>query len=761
MKKLITLSMLVLFTGLWFNVKADYVVESTAATSFFTDVANGQSFTTIAAGDLTDLTVYSYGTTNSTLRIFSGESVDPADEIHNQVVSFSGQTTVNIVLTNTVALSAASVYTWYIDLTTLVGANFDNYGGGMMAYQGGFYSGYDLYFQAFITTAGPNPGEWTGAASSNEWNTAGNWDDNNVPTAAVNVTVPGGLAYYPVIDEAGDVCLGMSIAAGGSVTVATGGNLAIGADLNANGSFIMNDGTCTIVGDLNNNDGANALVDINDGILNIGGGWYQNGFFSFAQGSFQLSGGTITVGADVAWYDTGGTSLMDGPFYMTIGGTFQTESFLFADISDGTIELTGTNGGGGYFLSPSSASGATVYNLTVSGGDYIWSRPAEYNPIDILNDLNITGGFVTTSIGTGRSSTITVGGDCTVGVGASVSADVLTGWTVGGAMSLEADATGYASWIDNGLLSVAAKSPQTVQVAMAGPQWHMISSPVPAAVSGLYTGMYLQNFSEGTNVWSDIIPTNVTLTPAQGFALYSLGAMVTNYTGSYNTGSYNANLTRTNAGWNAVGNPYPSPIDWDAAPISNGWTKTNVANATYVEDAGNWATWIAGVGTGNGNNIIAPGQGFFVECTNAAGGSLGFTDSIRTHTSTAFLKSEVANLVRLNVSDNEYNDDMVIRFLDEASEGFDYDYDARKLFAYNEEIPQIYSMANGYMAINSLPATSMVPTGFRTNIAGEFTIVATETSEFNNVVLEDLFTGIQTDLLTESYTFPSTSYIVT
>ena len=31
-------------------------------------------------------------------------------------------------------------------------------------------------------------------------------------------------------------------------------------------------------------------------------------------------------------------------------------------------------------------------------------------------------------------------------------------------------------------------------------------------------------------------------------------------------------------GFNLVGNPYPSAIDWDAA---SGWTKTNIDNAVY------------------------------------------------------------------------------------------------------------------------------------------------------------------------------------
>lgn len=47
----------------------------------------------------------------------------------------------------------------------------------------------------------------------------------------------------------------------------------------------------------------------------------------------------------------------------------------------------------------------------------------------------------------------------------------------------------------------------------------------------------------------------------------------------------------------------------------------------------------------------------------------------------------------------------------------------------------------------------MVPMGFISATAGFYTISAVETSEFDFVVLEDLLTGEQTDLLADNYTF--------
>ncbi|MCB0805132.1 MAG: T9SS type A sorting domain-containing protein [Bacteroidales bacterium] len=655
---------------------------------------------------------------------------------------------------------------WYIDGpsgcsydATTIGSSYEDW---VPPADGVYYLKVDDYYNAaasfdlaYIATAPPAFNEWTGAAKSTDWGTSGNWSLGTVPVSADDVLIPTGLGSYPTVDETA-TCNSILIEAGASVTIATGGDLSVAVDMNCNGDFIMNDGVCTISGDLNNDDAVNALVDINGGTLNVSGGWYQSGYFSFARGAFQLSGGNINVAEDVAWVDANANSLMDGPFYMTIGGTFQCEAAFFSSITDGTIELTGAGSfGGGYFLDPSGSGVATVYNLVVSGGTYIFTRDVEYNDKEILNDFTVSGGFVDFTNSAGMVDNFVVGNNCTVSPGASVTAFVTTSMTVGGSMTLEADASDYASWIGDGNLTVAAKSPQIVQVAMSGPQWHMISSPVAGAQSGMFTGMYLQYFDEsgtgGVNGdgWIDITSTTDPLTPAHGFALYTPSSMVFDFMGSFNTTAPNLTLSRTADGWNAVGNPFTSPIDWDA-PL--GWSKTNVADAVYVEDNGSWATYINGVGTGNGSNIIAPGQGFFVECT-ADPGTLFFDFESRTHTRASYLKTEVTNLLKVQVEGNGYTDEMAIRFLEDATEGFDYSYDARKLTAYNDQIPQIYSLANGHMAINTLPETSMVETGFATNVAGEFTISATETSEFKYIILEDLFTGAKTNLYENSYTF--------
>ncbi len=309
-----------------------------------------------------------------------------------------------------------------------------------------------------------------------------------------------------------------------------------------------------------------------------------------------------------------------------------------------------------------------------------------------------------------------------------------------------------ASLLDNGNLTLSGTA--TVNRNYAGGEWHLISSPISNATANMFLDLYLQKHTESTNAYTDISNPTTPLNVMQGYALWNDLAGTASFVGTLNTGAIGAanNVTRNGQGWNLVGNPYPSPIDWDAA---SGWTKTNVDNATYrhVNNA-IWASYAGGVGVNGGSRYIPSCQGFFVGVTNGFTlGTLNMTNAVRTHSTSTFYKDEVSDIVRLEVSGNGYTDETVIRFLDAATSGFDGQWDAHKLFGNVTEAPAIYSAENGMMAINSLPATNTVSVGVKAGVPGEFTITATETSEFPDVNLEDLMTGTITDLKSNSYTF--------
>ena len=330
-------------------------------------------------------------------------------------------------------------------------------------------------------------------------------------------------------------------------------------------------------------------------------------------------------------------------------------------------------------------------------------------------------------------------------------------FTNNGTLTIKSDATGTGSLIESSGVNA------TVERYYTGGEWHIIGSPIAGAVSGMFSGLYLQNHTESTNVWTDISGTSVPLTPLQGFALYNSSAGTASFAGTLNTGTIGTtdNLTRSAAGtgngWNAVSNPFASSIDWDAAA---GWTKTKVNDATWRHvNATTWATYAAGVGTPAGTTSnFAPGQGFFVEVTDDGStvGTLQVGLGARVHSSDPFYKNSIQDMLRLEASGNGYSDEAVIRFLDDATQGYDSKYDAHKLFVTHDEVPQIYSMANDYMTINALSETDFVVLGFRVNVSGKYTISATEINDISSVWLEDTFTGVFTNLTVDSYSFTYT-----
>jgi hypothetical protein len=131
------------------------------------------------------------------------------------------------------------------------------------------------------------------------------------------------------------------------------------------------------------------------------------------------------------------------------------------------------------------------------------------------------------------------------------------------------------------------------------------------------------------------------------------------------------------------------------------------------------------------------------------------TNDVKVHNATAFFKNgETARgLLRLEVSGNGFRDEAVVRFLPEASAGFDGNYDAYKLYGSVPEAAQLYTMGGDELSINALPETGSVAAGVRAGTGGPYTLAATEINDMPNVTLEDTKTGIFTELAKKSYTF--------
>lgn len=87
--------------------------------------------------------------------------------------------------------------------------------------------------------------EWTGAVDA-DWNNAGNWSCGGVPVSSSDVTVPGGLTFYPVITGTATLH-DITVQAGGSVVV-SGGTIKIAGAITNTGLFDVTDGTVEMNG---------------------------------------------------------------------------------------------------------------------------------------------------------------------------------------------------------------------------------------------------------------------------------------------------------------------------------------------------------------------------------------------------------------------------------------------------------------------------------------------------------------------------------
>jgi hypothetical protein len=258
----------------------------------------------------------------------------------------------------------------------------------------------------------------------------------------------------------------------------------------------------------------------------------------------------------------------------------------------------------------------------------------------------------------------------------------------------------------------------------------------------------LFRYDEGstTSGWVDHVAPDNLMNPMEGYAAHfgSSGIpMISDISGVVNNGPlsitlYNHNNTYT-LGFNLVGNPYPSPVDWD---VPAGWTKTNIDNALYFfragatdEYEGTYSTYINGISSdGVTSNIIPSMQGFFVHVSDGAypvSGTLGLNNSARitdlTHQLIKSTGKSSRPLLRIVASFNNYpdtEDPLVFYFNDKASAGFNGNLDALKLLNTDISVPNLYALTdNGEkLSIDAIPEYfdpfCRIPLGIKTSTDG-------------------------------------------
>ncbi|MDR9416463.1 MAG: LamG-like jellyroll fold domain-containing protein [Gracilimonas sp.] len=225
----------------------------------------------------------------------------------------------------------------------------------------------------------------------------------------------------------------------------------------------------------------------------------------------------------------------------------------------------------------------------------------------------------------------------------------------------------------------------------ASDQFKTISNAnnIPAAGSGFITYVYDDVDFDGTpdgfpkHIRSDSTENSDDISPSISFT--SSGSLA-------------------NDGWNLVGNPYGTSIDWDD---NLGITKANLDGSIYVwsdsanAGAGDYLTWNGVTGSLN-SGILTPWQGFWIKA-NAASPSIIFTEKARS-SGGIYLKQNTVKELRFTISDGRKRNEAIVMFSEKASVEKDQ-LDAYELRSLNEDYLSLFTHSTGgtLLDINALP----------------------------------------------------------
>ena len=535
---------------------------------------------------------------------------------------------------------------------------------------------------------------------------------------------------------------------GGSGTKSLAGTSTVSNDLTINSGVTFSQGsrTLTLRGDLINN----GTHTISSGAITISGTLDQSikGFITTGTVSMTKTAGTATFTSNVSGgaftlNGNGGTLNLGSGLTHTFTGTFtRTNGTLNGGSS--TINIGGTTSGtGGSFTASTStvnysaAGSQTIfpfnyYNLSIStsGTKTINAATTVSNELDVNAGTLATGGFLTltsTATNTARlgTATGTITGNVTVQRFIPGGADKRK-WRFLSSPVNVSGSIALSQIVDDILITAPAGSAAGFDVNTVNPANTASLRTYDESVTGA-----------SSNGWVD--PTNITNTVStgKGMEVFVRGTrsltdpylnwttpddVTIDYVGTFNTGSISPTITYTPSvggattadGFNLVGNPYASSIDF----TNNGLTLTNVDDKfwSYNPNTGSYGIYDAGLAdsTNSITRYIASGQAFFIRA-NAASPIITFTEAIKVAaTGNNYFKGNASQathaILRMKISNDSLNADEALVVLDESASCNTGDvHDAGKLF--NDAL-NLYTVSDDHsnLTINALPCIKNVDT---------------------------------------------------
>ncbi|RQO66030.1 hypothetical protein DBR43_27705 [Pedobacter sp. KBW06] len=754
-------------------------------------VASGATFGVSASSDATHLLTIGGNVVNSgtfNLR-------QDANSLCNVIFSKNGNQTISgagaVTSFNNITTNMGSVNTNSLEVTA---AGFSAPNGFLTLNNGSFnLNNSGLTISPFLADITDVP--YLVPASSGLWVNAGTINSANMNwTIAGQVKVTGGTMNIGT--TAGNNALALDQA---RITV-NGGNLNIAAAIGnpaAAWQYEMQGGQTTLntAGSTTAGlapfqmDAAGAAFSMSAGTLviqNSGGTAGQNlGYTNLSTGGTGFTGGTLQMGnGSTAAATTMNINALNPIYNLTVGSSNTTVPLQSAltvsnnvtvtagtlDINTRTLKIGGNISNSGSFI---VSNGMIEMN-----GSALQSIPAAAFTGNLIKNLKINN-----AAGVNLGGPLSLSDILLVSNGQFASAGNLT---------LLSSAT-QTALIDGSGTGTVSGNVTMQRYLIAGFGYKYFSPPVQNATVNSFASTVDLNatFPNFYNYIEDKVSSGFTsytnpsspLVPLQGYAAdfgSSMAPKTVSISGPVNNGTMSATLYNHNQlytkGFNLVGNPYPSPINWDAA---SGLTKTNIDNAVYFFNSGTvsqytgaYSTYINGVSSdGIAGPVIASMQGFFVHVSDGSypvTGTLAMNNNVRVNDlSPVFHKSMAARmdaqnsvprmLLRLSAgfADHSNSSDPLVLYSNQgAGRNFDKARDAIKLMNIDELLPNVYSIGADasklvVKALEGVDTSTVIPLGIETHRDGNVVFNLRNLENWPaglNLYLRDAVTGTNQNL---------------
>jgi hypothetical protein len=433
----------------------------------------------------------------------------------------------------------------------------------------------------------------------------------------------------------------------------------------------------------------------------------------------QLNNVTITQGTKI--FDLSGHQL-------TISGTLVISGG--ARLKASTILSTLVYGGSsGQTIETGQLINNEVYNLTNNNQGSVTLN----TDLSVNNNLTINVGNITVQ----PSQTLSVYGH-------------ISNYPANSGVVIKSDATGEGKLIcNNNPINGTVELYLTGNYGASGPVYHYFVPPVQSmsigsTISEVKSSLSLTNFfgdlmfyaepaaqtdqKDGWKYFDGYLYGNTPSQPftslvcTKGYNIYLRAADKIIFTGPLNWTQQSYSLSYTEGtrspGWNLVGNPFPCNLNLNSLPeLATYPSNDGIDNTVYLTIDGGYGYWNVSnhVGLAWTSDIVPSMQGFFIHVTSA-NKTLVLPVNAKTSTSTSSrakgeVKGDQCDLkaIKLTFYNGTKKDETLVCLVAKATEGFDTDFDAYKLFG-NSTVPYIYTeMGDIKYAINSVPEPDLNP----------------------------------------------------